>query len=128
MSLRTLLVAAAIGLIAAATAAPAFADGDATAGKKVFNKCKVCHTTEAGGKNKIGPNMHGLFGRVSGTVEGFKYSKGMKEAGITWSEETLDPYLENPKATVKGTKMAFPGLKKVEDRDNVIAYLKEATQ
>ena len=127
MIYRSLLAAAALGLVTV-SAAPAFAEGDAEAGKKVFNKCKVCHTEEAGGKNKVGPNLHGLFGRTAGTVEGFKYSDAMTESGIVWSEETLDAYLAKPKEYIPKNKMAFAGIKDEQDRVDLIAYLKEVTQ
>lgn len=103
------------------------ADPDPAAGAKVFTICRACHTLEAG-KNRIGPSLHGLFGRKSGSVPGFAYSPAMKNAGITWDETTLNKYLKDPKAVVVGNKMAFAGVKNDQDRQNLIAYLKEATK
>ena len=100
---------------------------DAAKGKKLFNKCKACHSLEAG-KNKIGPHINGVFGRAAGSVEGFKYSKAMMDSGLVWDKETLDAYLAKPKELVPGTKMAFPGMKKEQQRQDLIAYLEEATQ
>lgn len=120
---------AALALIVTTTE-PAAADGDASAGETVFRKCAVCHTVELG-KHKIGPGLLGVVGRTPGTAEGFKYSGAMKsfgEAGQVWNEAALDSYLTNPRAVVKGTRMAFPGLKDTADRDNVIAYLKSLSQ
>ena len=99
------------------------AEGDAEAGKKVFKKCKVCHSFDPG-KKKIGPHLKGVIGRKSGAVEGFKYSKAMAAADITWDEANLDEFLTKPKAFIKKTKMSFAGLKKEEQRADLIAYLK----
>ena len=101
--------------------------GDAVKGAKVFNKCKSCHTIDDGGAKKIGPNLHGVFGRTAGSVEGFKYSKGMTGSGIVWSEETLAKFLANPRAYVKGTKMTFAGIKKESQLEDLIAYLGQAS-
>ena len=96
--------------------------GDIEAGMKVFRKCKACHVVDKE-KNKTGPHLVGIIGRTAGSVEGFKkYSKAMKASGIVWNAETLDGYLESPKKYLKGGKMAFAGLKKKKDRDNIIAY------
>ena len=118
-----LAIAIAATAIAALSFAPAArADGDAAAGKAVFNKCAICHSPAAG-KNMIGPSLFGVVGRKSASIEGFSYSDAMKAADKTWDEATLDTYLTNPKAMVPGTKMIFPGLPKPEDRANLIAYL-----
>jgi cytochrome c len=100
-------------------------DGDPALGQKIFLKCQVCHSIEAG-TNKVGPSLHGLIGRHSATIATFNYSPAMKNANVTWDPPTLDKYLTNPKAMVPGTKMLFPGLPKAEDRANLIAYLKQA--
>ena len=121
--------AAALGLAVALTSAPAWA-GDSAAGKKVFRKCAACHSLEAG-KSKIGPSLHGVIGRVPGTLAGYKFSKAMKaygQTGIVWGEKSLDIYLAAPRKVVKGTKMAFAGLKTAQQRADVIAYLQQAGQ
>lgn len=116
-----------VPIAAILAAGPSFAEGDAAAGKKVYNKCKACHALEAG-KKKIGPSLHGIFGRTAGSVEGYKYSSAMKDSGVVWTEENIAAYMEKPKEFIAGNKMAFPGLKKEQQRADLIAYLKEATQ
>lgn len=119
------LVAAVAALALPMVAQAQDAAGDAAKGKQVFAKCQACHSIEAG-TNKLGPSLHGLIGRTSGAIDGFRYSDAMKNAHLTWDEATLDKYLASPKTLVPGTKMVFPGLPKEEDRLAVIAYLKEA--
>jgi cytochrome c len=119
-------IALTMATVAMAAAAPAHADGDAVNGEKVFKKCMACHTaTEK--TNKVGPYLLGVVGRPIAAAENYNYSDAMKEyalVGKIWDEKNLDVYLEAPKAVVAKTKMAFPGLKKPEDRLDVIAYLK----
>lgn len=110
-------VALAIGLTTAAEAA------DVERGKKVYRKCKTCHFLDKE-KNKVGPHLVGIFGRTAGAADGFKYSDAMKESGIVWDEKTIDEYLVKPKEFIPGNKMAFAGLKKEKDRQDVIAYMK----
>jgi cytochrome c len=101
----------------------ALAAGDAAAGKAVFTQnCAICHSTDAG-VNKIGPSLHGVVGRKSGSLSDYQYSSAMKAADKTWTPETLDTYLAAPMKVVPGTKMIFPGLKSETERQNVIAYL-----
>ena len=100
---------------------------DAAAGEIVFKKCSACHVANEA-KNKVGPSLLGILGRTAGTVEGFKYSPAMVDAGkggLVWDEAKLTEYLHAPKAVVKGTKMAFAGLKDDADILNLIAYLKQ---
>lgn len=110
----------------AAMSLPAFADGDAAKGEKVFVKCKTCHDVDKG-VNRVGPTLKGVVGRPVASIEGFKYSDDMiakGKEGAVWDEATLTTYLPDPKAYVPKTKMAFAGLKKPEDIADLIAYLK----
>lgn len=109
-------------------AAGAAAAADEAKGQKLFAVCKTCHTLENGGKHQVGPNLHGMFGRKAAAAEGYKYSDAMKDAGITWTDETVDQYIADPKGFVPKNKMVYAGMKKPEDRADLIAYLRKATQ
>ena len=124
---RSSLFAAVLLATLPAFAGQALADGDAVKGKKVFNKCKACHFVDKE-KKKLGPHLVGLFGRTAGMVEGFKYSTAMKDSGIVWSKETLESFIAKPKSAVPGTKMAFSGIKKESQLEDLLAYLEEATK
>ena len=97
--------------------------GDLAHGEKVFKKCTACHMIAAGGKNMIGPNLWSVIGRQAGVVSDYKYSKAMVAYGKEWTFEEMNSYLIKPQAYVKGTKMAFAGLRKEKDRASVILYM-----
>lgn len=124
----TRMAALAATLVMTLSAGTALAAGDPAKGKKVFNKCKTCHSLEAG-KNKIGPSLAGMFGREAASAAGFKkYSAALKKSGIVWNDDTIASFLASPKKAVPGNKMSFPGVKKEADLENLIAYLKTATK
>ena len=116
-------------LLAAALASPAAAqEGNAEEGAEVYKKCRACHDVGPEAKNKVGPLLNEIIGRKAGTVDGFTYSDANKASGaggLVWTEEVLFKYLESPLVFMKGTKMAFVGLKDPQDRKDVIAYLKK---
>jgi cytochrome c len=119
---RFLVLAAAAAF---ALGGPALA-GDAANGEKVFKKCAACHAVGDGAANKVGPQLNGIVGRAMATVEGFKYSDvfvAKAAEGVVWDEATLDAYLTKPAEWLKGNKMSFAGLRKPEERADVIAYL-----
>ena len=120
------LAAALTALALTGMAGSALAEGDAAAGEKIFKKCKACHQVGDGAKNRIGPMLNGIVGNEIASVDGFKYSKAFKakkDEGLVWTEEELDAFLTKPKKYIKGTKMSFAGLKKEDQRADVIAYL-----
>ena len=99
--------------------------GDIATGEKVFKKCAACHSIVKGGKNNIGPALYNVVGRKVGVVSDYKYSKALSEHGKNWSFEELNGYLIKPAKWIKGTKMAFAGLRKEKDRASVILYLNQ---
>ena len=98
---------------------------DAAAGEKVFGVCKACHQIGETAKNNVGPQLNGIIGRKSGTVESYNYSKANKESGITWDEATFREYIKDPKAKIPGTKMIYAGLKDEQRTNDLVAYLKQ---
>ncbi len=113
-------------LVLSLAALPALAEGDAAKGEKIFKKCMACHTAEEA-TNKTGPYLKGVYGRKAATAEGYKYSAdllALGESGAVWDDANLDKYLENPKTMVPKGKMSFPGLKKPDERADLIAWLK----
>lgn len=117
--------------LALAAASPAQAEpiGDAVVGVGLFKQqCSACHQIGEGARNRVGPELNGIYGRRAGSVEGYSYSRAldkMGKQGLTWTLETLDAYVENPKALVPGTKMAYRGLKDETARQNVLAYMRD---
>lgn len=98
---------------------------DAEAGAAVFNKCRACHQVGATAKNTIGPHLNGLVGRKSASVDGYNYSAASKKADITWDEENVAAYIRNPRGFMPGTKMAFAGLTKDSEVENLLTFLKQ---
>jgi len=119
-------LAAAAGLLLA----PSAQAQDADAGQRVFNQCRACHVIAAGGRNGVGPNLHGVWGRAAGAVEGFRYSAPMRQkavGGLVWTEENMRAYLADPKSVVPGGSMAFAGLRNPQQLNDVLAYVQRAS-
>ena len=119
-------LASAMCLLAAPAAAGEHVAGDPAVGEKVFRKCMACHQVGEDAKNRVGPTLNGIVGSRMAQVEGFKYSPALSalgEEGRVWTPEDLAAFLEKPRTWVPGVKMAFAGLRKEEERRDVIAYL-----
>ena len=112
----------ALALLAASTIV-ANAAGDAKAGADVFKRCAVCHTTEKGGGDGLGPNLSGVMGRKAAARSGFAYSPALKKAGVIWNEANLTKWVASPQRMVPGNKMMFPGLTSKKQQADVVAYL-----
>jgi len=126
--MRIIAATMSVVLTCAATAALA-QSGDATRGEQLFNlQCKACHTVEKGGRNGIGPNLFGIFGQKAAAVQGFSFSEAMQKSGITLDDKTMSEYLKDPKARVPDGKMVYAGLKQQAQLDDMVAYLRKATQ
>lgn len=124
--MRRLVVSMAVAAAAMLPGTVLAQDGDATAGQRVFNQCRACHTPEQGGRNGVGPNLWGVVGRRAASIEGFRYSAKMRElaeGGLTWTDDRLRAYLTNPREVVPGGTMAFAGIRNAEQLNNLIAYL-----
>jgi cytochrome c len=100
---------------------------DPEKGKVLYLQCRACHSLESGGANKVGPNLHGVFGRKAGLAPGFTYSDAVVGSSIVWSAETLNEWLARPSDFLPGNRMVFVGIRKPEDRANLIAFLKRET-
>jgi len=98
---------------------------DAASGEKVFAQCRACHQVGENAKNAVGPVLNGLFGRHSGSVEGYNYSPANKNSGLTWDEATFRDYIKDPRAKIPGTKMIYAGVKDEQRVTDLIAYLKQ---
>ena len=118
--MRTLAGIVGATLITVVTGAPAAA-ADAEHGKALYQACAACH---ADGGNGMGPNLKGVFGRKSGTLEDYRYSPAMLRANLVWDEANLKAYIADPQAKIKGNRMPFGGLTEPNDLDDVVAYLK----
>jgi cytochrome c len=125
-ALRHVLLSA---FLLSATVLPALAQPSAEAGQRVFNQCRACHVIQEGARSGVGPNLHGVWGRPAGQVEGFRYSAAMRQKaaeGLVWTEENLRAYLANPRDVVPGGSMAFAGVRNPEQLESLLLWLRQA--
>ena len=113
--------------LVAAAVSTALADGDVARGEKRFEECAACHSVERG-SNRIGPSLHGVFGRKAGAMPEFRYSPALRRSGITWTRESLDSYIADPQKAVPANRMPYAGMLGAADRADLIAYLERATK
>lgn len=102
---------------------PRFANADSKRGRLIFLQCQACHAVAAGDGHKVGPNLHGVFGRMAATSEGFRFSPALIESGIVWTPKALEEWLIRPSGFVPGNIMAFAGIKDEKDRTDLLAYV-----
>jgi cytochrome c len=121
---HTLATSAAVAVIFLARATAFGADGDPARGEQIYHRCQGCQSIDA---NRVGPRHAGLFGRRVGSLDDYSYSDAMRASGIVWNEATLDQFLTAPRKFIPGTKMPFAGIPDVQERADLIAYLKKAT-
>jgi cytochrome c len=129
LSLKKITLAALTVVIGLSMDVSAYAQ-DAKKGKRVWMKCQICHRITDDGRKSTGPNLYTIFGRKAGSLEGYKYSKAMLKGGaegLVWTEENIRAQATNPRKFMKGSKMAFAGIKKPKDMDNLIAYMRQET-
>lgn len=127
------MLAIGAGLFAASSLAARASEsleGDPARGEGLFGECRACHEIGAEAANRVGPHLDNLFGRVAGTIEGFRYSRAMREAGengLTWDADSIGDYLEKPRDFIPGNRMSYRGMAKPQDRADLIAWLASAT-
>lgn len=124
--MRHLALTAALLLGPALSGTALAQDGDAEAGRRVFNQCRACHTIDQGGRNGVGPNLWGVVGRRAGSIEGFRYSANMQELAATghvWTVENLRVYVHDPKSVLPRGNMSFPGLRNETQLNDLLAFL-----
>ncbi|HWB48094.1 MAG TPA: c-type cytochrome [Stellaceae bacterium] len=118
-----------MGRFALAVVLPLLLAANAAAdGASELGKCKICHSLDKGGPNRVGPDLFGVFGRKAGTVAGYSYSAAMKQSGIVWDDAAMAAFLRDPRAAIPGNHMSFPGIKDEAALADLLAKLKQATQ